>query len=352
MHRGLRGAFATVVLALSLSACGSSDERSESTDTSDSHGSPLPDRYGLYAVQDGQIGRLNGDQSFEVSTWEHRSVLHPDVTFIVYDRRLADPSLALDQAIALERVAHVRNEVSSNGAAAPATANNWVVTDLPTFTVPVDFQPVPTAMQMVRVIPSRPLEPGLYSLQLRTGSALVSGRFGVKWDKVDKIAYVTTYCVDHYAGAAAPYRACGEAMPAARTPPATLATQPLPALQSPAPAAAPPAAPTAPQAAPAASGVPLQVRNVQAVRHTDAGMTTLLVQGDVVNVSQAPQNVPQLIASLRDQRGTEVKHWVFATEVSRLMPGGTTGFRTEVLDTSTGPTQVSIAFAGGKAGSP
>ena len=367
MRCGFQGAFAAAVLAMVLSACGSSDEPSESTDASDSRGGPLPETYGLYAAQGGQIGRLNGDQSFEVSTWAHRSVLHPDVTFIVYDRRLADPSIALDQAITLERVAHVRNEVSSAGAAVPATADNWVATDLPKFAIPVDFQPVPTAMQMVRVVPSRPLEPGLYSLQLRAGNTVVSGRFGVKWDKVDKTAYMATYCVDRYAGAAAPYRACDEAMAAAQSPPSALTTQPLAALQPPAPAAAslaastaPPAAPTAPpaaptpsQAGPAAAGAPLQVRNVQAVRHNDGGTTTLLVQGDVVNVSQAPQSVPQLIASLRDQRGTEIKHWVFATEVSQLMPGGTTGFRTEVLDTSAGPTQVSIAFAGGNnSGSP
>jgi hypothetical protein len=343
MHCGFRGVFATAVLALFLSACGSSDEPQESADVSDSHGGTLPDRYGLYAVQGDQIDRLDGDQSFELSTWGHRSALAPDVTFIVYDRRLADPSIALDQAIELERVPHVRNEVSSTGAAAPATANNWVASDLPKFAVPVDFQPVPSALQMVRVIPSRPLEPGLYSLQLRTGSGVLSGRFGVKWDKVDKVAYMATYCVDRYAGAAAPYRVCGEAVPAAQLPP-TLTTQPLAA-------APPPALAAAPQAAPAAPGATLQVRNVQAVRRNDGGMTTLLVQGDVVNASQAPQNVPQLIASLRDQRGTEVKHWVFTAEVSRLMPGGTTGFRTEVLDSSTGPTQVSIAFAGGNGGS-
>lgn len=83
---------------------------------------------------------------------------------------------------------------------------------------------------------------------------------------------------------------------------------------------------------------------MQAIRRNDGSMTTLLVQGTVVNVSQAPQSVPQLVASLHDHQGQELKRWSFTTEIAQLMPGRSPGFRTEVLDTSTGPTQVSIAF--------
>jgi hypothetical protein len=312
------GCFAAAALAAAtLSGCGGSsgadDRAGEAAVPADLHGDALPQRYGLYAVQGDHFGRLNGDQTFEVGSWEHRSDLWPNVSFIVYDRRLADPALALDQVIHLRRVPHVRNDVSAAGTAAPATADNWVAVDLPKFDVPLDFEPVATAAQMVRAIPARPLEPGLYSLELRTGNAMLAGRFGVEWNKVDKSRYMASYCVDRYVGSPVSYRACGDAPPVAARPPA---------------------------------GAGLQVREVQAVRRNDGSMTTLLVQGVVVNVSQAPRPVPQLVASLRDPQGLEIKRWAFTTEVSELPPGRSTGFRTEVLDPSTGPTQVSIAFAG------
>ena len=338
----LPGCFiAAAAVAAMLSACGGSDEpdTSPAVDVPDTPVGALPDRYGLYAVQGDHIGRLNGDQNFEVSTWEHRQSLRPDVAFIVYDRRLADPSLALDQVIHLQRVPHVRNEVSPSGMAAPATANNWVAVDLPKFAVPIDFEPVSTSPQMVRVIPSRPLEPGLYSLEIRTANSALTGRFGVEWDKVDKARYSASYCVDRYTGASASYRGCGDAAPMAQLPPSGEGQLAPSGQLAPAGAAPPPAPALQPGAA-------LQVRDVQAVRRNDGSMTTLLVQGVVVNASQTPQFVPQLVASLRDQQGQEVKRWEFTTEVTQLMPGRSTGFRTEVLDTSTGPTQVSIAFPG------
>ena len=58
----------------------------------------------------------------------------------------------------------MRNDVAASGAATPLQKDTWVVADAPEFAVPVDFQPIHGSPEMVRVIPTRPLAPGLYSV--------------------------------------------------------------------------------------------------------------------------------------------------------------------------------------------
>jgi hypothetical protein len=71
----------------------------------------------------------------------------------------------------------------------------------------------------------------------------------------------------------------------------------------------------------------------------------LTVQGVVVNVSNSVQPVPRLVATVKDLQGTALDSWSFAAEATSLPPGGTTGFRTETLYTTTQPTNVSVTFA-------
>jgi hypothetical protein len=327
--RGPRTRFVALgVVAILLSGCGSSD----SEDTPDYQSSRLPDRYGIYAVQEGNIGRIDGDRSFQVETWDKRSGLDPQVTFIIFDPVIADRSLPLGERIRLRHVAHVRNEVTPTGAISPASKNNWVVAGLPAFDLPLDFQPVEGRPDMVRAIPTRSLSSGLYALQLTKGGAATAGRFGVKWDVADKDQYASTYCVDRYQGANVSYRTCDQA------PPARMASQSL------APAIGGSQQAALPQPAPPGQG--LQLRDVQAVKSTVAGVPTLTVQGTVVNTTPFAHAVPPLVATLRDPQGKELKRWTFVAETTQILPGRTTGFRTDTLfDTAAAVGDLQVTFA-------
>src|SRR5262245_36253522 len=127
--KGYIGLAMVGVLAGALSACGSSSSSNETAQVevqSDDSDAELPARYGLYALQEGQLGRLDGENSFQVETWESRSSLGPDVRFIVFDRALSDRSMRLADAIKLRRVSHIRNDVAASGATTPLQKDVWV----------------------------------------------------------------------------------------------------------------------------------------------------------------------------------------------------------------------------------
>jgi Protein of unknown function (DUF3426) len=306
----------------------------------------LPTRYGLYALQDGRLGRLDGERSFQVETWDKRAALGPNVQFIVFDRALDDRTTRLQDVLTLRRVAHVRNEVAATGAAVPTGKDIWVVADLPEFAVPLDFAPVSGRPDMVRAMPMRPLQPGLYSLELRSGASAVAGRFGVAWNDIDKNAYIAANCVDRYAGQAVRYRTCAAGSPT------TAASPQLQKLPPPQPAPQSGAADMPAGAAqPSPSAGPLELREVQAVKAADQGVPVLTVQGVIVNRSSTAKPVPPLVATLKDLQGAVLERWTFAAEVSHLPPGGSTGFRTETVYPTTQSTNVSVAFAPAGAGS-
>ncbi|MGH6930292.1 MAG: hypothetical protein ACREEV_18385 [Dongiaceae bacterium] len=360
------------LLAAMLPACGSDDSEDieSSPGFSDEDVSVLPSKYGLYAIQDGQLGRVDGERSYQVETWESRSTLQPGVQFLVFDRALDDRSVRLQNAITLRRLAHVRNEVAASGVARPTGKDVWVVAELAEFAVPLDFAPVPGREDMVRAVPSRALEPGLYALEFHQGASTVSGRFGVDWGDVDKNSYIAANCVDRYAGQTARYRRCSDSRPqigALPQPKSMPQFEPIPpqrsldsgglspsAGQSQSPAvgqtqgtgAAPSKTLGQPTAAP--KSATLELRQVQASKAEDQGVPILTVQGVVVNVSNAVQPVPRLVATVKDLQGQELDSWSFAAEVTHLPPGGSTGFRTETVypTATTQSTNVSVTFVG------
>jgi hypothetical protein len=379
------GLAAAGALTAVLSACGSSsnsrnisgNDSAQVEVQSDDSDVALPARYGLYVVEDGELGRLDAEKNVQVQTWDSRSSLHPDVTFIVFDRSLADRSVRLGDVIMLRKVAHVRNDVAASGAATPLQKDTWVVADAPEFAVPVDFQPIHGSPEMVRVIPTRPLAPGLYSFQFRLSGSAVAGRFGVKWSKIDKAQYAMANCVDRYPGSPPTYKLCSDL--SAGMPNQQITQQPLqqqPLRQPPQqntlqyqliqPYKTPPAVPLAPEqpapkqqalqqqapqqqapqqpvAMPSAQG--LKLRDVQATRTVDQGVAILTVQGTIVNASNEPRRVPPLMATVSDMKGTQLDRWTFTAEIADLPAGGTTGFRTETIYPTTQSTNVAVTFA-------
>jgi hypothetical protein len=379
------------LLAATLSACGGGGgSHSKENDIAqidvqhDDSDAALPARYGLYIVEKGELGRLDAEKSVQVQTWDSRSSLSPDVTFIVFDRSLADRSLRLGDVIMLRKVAHVRNDVAASGAATPLQKDAWVVADSPEFAVPVDFQPIHGAPEMVRVIPTRPLTPGLYSFQFRLSGSAVAGRFGVQWSKIDKGQYASANCVDRYAGSPPTYRLCSDL--SAALPQQQITQEPLqqqqafqqqPLQQPPQqntlqyqliqPYKTPPAVPQAPEPPPAprqqalqqqapqeqASRPPtpmpsaegLKLRDVKAARTVDQGVAILTVEGTIVNTSGEARQVPPLMATVSDTKGTQLDRWTFTAEIPQLSPGGTTGFRTETIYPTNQSTKVAVTFA-------
>jgi hypothetical protein len=379
------------LLAATLSACGGGGgSHSKENDIAqidvqhDDSDAALPARYGLYIVEKGELGRLDAEKSVQVQTWDSRSSLSPDVTFIVFDRSLADRSLRLGDVIMLRKVAHVRNDVAASGAATPLQKDAWVVADSPEFAVPVDFQPIHGAPEMVRVIPTRPLTPGLYSFQFRLSGSAVAGRFGVQWSKIDKGQYASANCVDRYAGSPPTYRLCSDL--SAALPQQQITQEPLqqqqafqqqPLQQPPQqntlqyqliqPYKTPPAVPQAPEPPPAprqqalqqqapqqeASRPPtpmpsaegLKLRDVKAARTVDQGVAILTVEGTIVNTSGEARQVPPLMATVSDTKGTQLDRWTFTAEIPQLSPGGATGFRTETIYPTNQSTKVAVTFA-------
>lgn len=312
------------VLAGWLPACGSDAPEPPTAELGDED-VELPSRYGLYALQDEKLGRIDGDRNFQIATWKGRSALSPEVTFILFDRALGDRSLGLQEVVKLRRLAHLRNDVTEAGGVKPTTKDVWVVADLPEFSVPLDFAPVSGNAEMVRAMPSKPLPPGLYALELRHGDPAIGGRFGIGWSDADQAAYMAANCVDRYAGQPVTYRLCSAGPP-----------------QS----AAKPSSNTAPAQNAAAAGLPqgLELRQVQASKATDQGMPILTVQGVIVNTSNRVQLVPQLEAVIRDLQGAELDRWTFNAEINQLPPGASTGFRTETIYPTATSTNVDVTF--------
>jgi predicted Zn finger-like uncharacterized protein len=78
----------------------------------------------------------------------------------------------------------------------------------------------------------------------------------------------------------------------------------------------------------APAGATLELRDVRTARRMVDGKSVVVVEGLVANISDQPQPVPMLRASLTDAKGAEVENWTFTASASSLPPGGTTGFET------------------------
>ncbi len=79
-------------------------------------------------------------------------------------------------------------------------------------------------------------------------------------------------------------------------------------------------------------GEGLDLRDVTSVRRVIDGERTLIVRGVIVNLTDQPQPVPRLQASLTDGSGAEVTNWAFDADSSDLPPGGITTFQTTTRD--------------------
>jgi hypothetical protein len=314
---------------------------------------PIPDEPGLYAfTTKDNLQRLDGDREWEAETWGERSNMPGNVQFVINDPALAGRSPG--SSVELWRVAWVRSEINAQNQAMLVNGSQWAVAPLEPFSIPFRYESPAGQTDIVHIVPTVPLEPGLYTLRIVNPGAR-QARVGVAWKSVDQRQYSAANCVDRYAGEGNVYRTCTTNVGALPAPAAGYQYSPEPAsvengglaslapAPAPAPAAivAPAPAPTLATAQPAASPG-LQIALVEPVRKNDG----LVIQGVVINTSSQMQTIPTMQGSLEDQAGQEVRRWVFQPPVQSLAPGARANFRTEVRPIPTGIARASVAFVG------
>jgi hypothetical protein len=307
---------------------------------------PVPDEPGIYAfTTKDNLRRLDGDRDWEVETWPERSNMPGNVQFVINDPALAGRSAG--SSVELWRVAWVRSEIDAQGQVMPVQGSEWAVAPLEPFAIPFRYESPPGQTEIVHIVPTVRLEPGLYTLRIPGAR---QARVGVTWNGTDQRQYSAMNCVDRYDGNT--YRLCNAvvgAAPVAAAPAATAANgglaslsppQPAPVVVQPAPVVQQtPAQPVA--AATSAEGLQIALENP--VRRNDG----LLIQGAVVNTSGQVRAVPTMQGSLENAAGQEMRRWVFQPPVRTLQPGERANFSTEVRPIPAGTARASVAFIAG-----
>jgi predicted Zn finger-like uncharacterized protein len=77
-------------------------------------------------------------------------------------------------------------------------------------------------------------------------------------------------------------------------------------------------------------GIGLELRKTTPVFATENGVRTLIVEGEVANISQIARDVPTLKVVLRDRDGGELQALSFNVAEQRLLPGASVAFRTSI----------------------
>jgi predicted Zn finger-like uncharacterized protein len=76
----------------------------------------------------------------------------------------------------------------------------------------------------------------------------------------------------------------------------------------------------------------LNLQKLATSHDTENGLPTLVIQGEVVNVSRVAQEVPKLTVVLRDANEHDLASWSFTVTDERLLPGASLPFRTSVAE--------------------
>jgi len=296
------------LLSAALAGCGVSTEDLTLgliDDEPDAPQQSAPD--GVYVVQNGKRGRLDEEPQKILKTWDLRTNLPRNTQFLVIHDSVATAPPDAD-AVLLQKVARVRDNIEPNGAVQKAAKAEWVIAHLPEFKIPVTVTRMEGSPRVLRVTANQPLEPGLYSLTYRTGRSRIGGRFGIEWKSADKTQYAAQYCVDRYQSNPAFYRSCSDR----RTEETAAAT------------------------------TALKVHDLKVRKDVIGGHPTLILDGKLTNSSAHGQNPPLLLAVINDKAGQELTRWTFQPYMLQIPPGGTLGFTTTANNPPNGAAGVTV----------
>jgi predicted Zn finger-like uncharacterized protein len=87
--------------------------------------------------------------------------------------------------------------------------------------------------------------------------------------------------------------------------------------------------------------------NVTTTRDTENGLPALIIQGEVVNVSNVAKQVPKLKVTLLDNSKHELQSWSFTVSDDRMLPGASVAFRTSIARHNEDATMALVAVADG-----
>ncbi|MCK6450709.1 MAG: zinc-ribbon domain-containing protein [Alphaproteobacteria bacterium] len=92
-------------------------------------------------------------------------------------------------------------------------------------------------------------------------------------------------------------------------------------------------------------GQGLNFENVATARRSDAGVSILVVTGEVVNTTTEPRAVPPLRGSLLGADNKELQNWTFSASVERLEPGQRAKFETTLRQPTSEATDIKVTFS-------
>lgn len=101
----------------------------------------------------------------------------------------------------------------------------------------------------------------------------------------------------------------------------------------------------------AAVGLPvnltgLELKQVRSGIFSEAGTELLVVQGEIVNVTNVTKTVPRLKFAIRDGKGQEIYSWTAQAETKDLKPGESQTFRRRLASPPLEGAEVLVRFAG------
>jgi predicted Zn finger-like uncharacterized protein len=92
-------------------------------------------------------------------------------------------------------------------------------------------------------------------------------------------------------------------------------------------------------------GAGLELRKVSWKRERTDGVSVLLIEGEVANVSQKVQQVPKIRGAILGQDKRELSFWTFPPPEPKLLPGEAVRFKTEVRNPPDEGRELSMNFA-------
>ena len=88
----------------------------------------------------------------------------------------------------------------------------------------------------------------------------------------------------------------------------------------------------------------LELRQVSSNREEGNGHSTLMIHGEVANISQGARAVPKLKVTLQDSNKHPLKSWAIAVTPDRLSAGAAVPFQTSVVDPADNAAGVVVTF--------
>jgi predicted Zn finger-like uncharacterized protein len=97
-------------------------------------------------------------------------------------------------------------------------------------------------------------------------------------------------------------------------------------------------------------GTGLALENVRQKVSTRDGARILRIDGDIVNVSGHPRDVPHMLGVLLDGAGKEIERWEFKPPLPKLLHYERAPFSTELVNPPDAASEVRVTFGGKLAG--